>query len=182
MRGKDSKSDSLKRRNWVGTGVANTANACSTFAAAATDAEKEGCLKYDVFPDGRPTFPSSRFRMPLQAAYYGMAVLYKGFSRSYLDVSRVFLDGHHAKVDLPASLAPEDIATFTDPLSGKTYIAPRVAKDTLNPGFLAVQLAQAELKKWKQLSQLQDNYLFSEYQFRVSLLDITRTMHEVFDN
>ena len=182
VRGKDSKSDSLKRRNWVGTGVANTANACSTFAAAATDAEKEGCLKYDVFPDGRPTFPSSRFRMPLQAAYYGMAVLYKGFSRSYLDVSRVFLDGHHAKVDLPASLAPEDIATFTDPLSGKTYIAPRVAKDTLNPGFLAVQLAQAELKKWKQLSQLQDNYLFSEYQFRVSLLDITRTMHEVFDN
>ncbi len=182
VRGKDGKSDTLVRRNWVGTGVANAPKPCAEFPPTATDAQKEGCLKFNVFPDARPTFPSSRFRMPLQAAYYGMAVLYKGYNRSYLDVSRVFLAGHHAKVDLPASIAAEDIATFTDPLSGKTYIAPRVAKDTLNPGFMAVQLADAELKKWKQLGQLQDNYLFSEYQFRVSLLDITRTMHELFDN
>jgi len=181
VQGKTAKEDTLVRRRWVGTAAANQPKLCSEFPQGATDAEKQGCLKYNVFPDGRPTFPSSRFRMPLQAAYYGMAVLKQGFKRSYLDVSRVFLDGHYNKIDLPASYAPEDIATFTDPLSGKTYVAARVAKDTLNPGFMAVQLAQAELKKWKQLGQLQDNYLFSEYQYRVSLLDISRTMHEVFE-
>ncbi len=181
LQGKTAKEDELVRRNWVGGNAGNQAKLCSDFKPSATDAEKQGCLKYNVFPDGRPTFPSSRFRLPLQAAYYGMAVLTKGFTRTYLDVSRVFLDGHFNKIELPDSVAPEDIAKFTDPLSGKTFIAPRVAKDTLNPGFMAVQLAQAELKKWKQLGQLQDNYLFSEYQYRVSLLDIMRTLHELYE-
>jgi hypothetical protein len=154
---------------------------CGDLPTDATDAEREGCLKYNAFPDARPVFPSSRFRMPLQAAYYGMAVLTKGFNRTFLDVSRVFLKGHHQQIDLPADLDSKDVATFTDPLSGKTYIAPKVTDETLNPGYLAVKLAEAELKKWTNLGKLQENYLFSEYQFRVSLLDIMRSMHEVYE-
>jgi hypothetical protein len=181
VQGKDENSDELVPREWVGPKAKDEPKSCAEFPADATAQQKQGCLKYNVFPDARPVFPSSRFRMPLQAAYYGMAVLTQGFNRTYMDVSRIFLAGHDAKVDLPASLPPEDVATFTDPLSGKTYVAPKVANDTLNPGYLAVKLAEAELAKWKSLGALQDNYLFSEYQFRVSLLDIVRSLHEVYD-
>lgn len=179
--GKNSDDDKLVPRPWVGTEASKGRQLCSSLPTGATDAEREGCLKYDVFPDARPVFPSSRFRMPLQATYYGMAVLTKGFNRTFLDVSRIFLKGHHAQIELPSDLAKEDIATFVDPLSGKTYIAPKVTNEMINPGFLAVKLAEAELKKWTTLGKLQDNYLFSEYQFRVSLLDIMRSMHEVFE-
>jgi hypothetical protein len=179
--GKNSDDDKLVPRPWVGSEAQKQRKLCGDLPTDATDAEREGCLKYNVFPDARPVFPSSRFRMPLQAAYYGMAVLTKGFNRTFLDVSRVFLKGHHQQIDLPADLDSKDVATFTDPLSGKTYIAPKVTDETLNPGYLAVKLAEAELKKWTNLGKLQENYLFSEYQFRVSLLDIMRSMHEVYE-
>lgn len=179
--GKNSDDDKLVPRPWVGSEAQKQRKLCADLPTDATDAQREGCLKYNVFPDARPVFPSSRFRMPLQAAYYGMAVLTKGFNRTFLDVSRVFLKGHHQQIELPVDLDSKDVATFTDPLSGKTYIAPKVTDETLNPGYLAVKLAEAELKKWTNLGKLQENYLFSEYQFRVSLLDIMRSMHEVYE-
>lgn len=181
VQGKDPNVDELARRTWLGPGSEQTPKRCEDFPTDATAEQKIGCVKYDVFPDARPVFPSSRFRMPLQASYYGMALLSRGYNRSYLDLSRVFLKGNQAKIDLPADLAPEDVAEFADPLSGKVYIAARVDKDMLNPGFLAVQAAKAELAKFKNLEALQDSYLFSDYQFRVSLLDLMRTMHEVYE-
>lgn len=181
VQGPDPAVDELQRRVWLGPGSEAAPKKCEDFPTNATAEEKVGCLKYEIFPDARPVFPSSRFRMPLQASYYGMALLARGYNRNYLDLSRVFLKGNQAKIDLPADLAPEDIAEFTDPLSGKVYIAARVDKGVLNPGFLAVQAAQAELDKFKNLQALQDSYLFSDYQFRVSLLDLMRTMHEVYE-
>ena len=41
--------------------------------------------------------------------------------------------------------------------------------------------AQKELAKYQTLGALQADYLFSEYQFRVSLLDLVRTMVEVYE-
>ena len=178
LQGATDEEDYVQRRVWAGPGADTPPKLCAAFAPDATAADKIGCQKYTIFPDGRPTFPSSRFRMPLLGSLYGMSLLTKGFNRAYMDVSRVFIKGNQASIDLPPDVT---VATFTDPLSGKTYVAPMTANDTANPGYEAVLLAAAELAKFNDLSLLQQNYLFSEYQFRVSLLDLIRTMHETYE-
>ncbi len=176
----DGSDDVLLRPQFAGANVA-TPPLCSTFAPSAPLTAKLGCLKYRVYPDPRPTFPSSRFRMPLLASLYGMAFLAKGYDRTYLDVARVFVAGNQAQITLPADLTATDIAQFTDPLSGRTYVAPKVSATTLNPGYEAVLAAQKQLAKYPTLAKLQADYLFSEFQFRVSLLDLVRTMHDVYE-
>ena len=172
--------DTLVRPMYAG---ANTAppKACSSYPADTPLKDKAGCLKYRVYPDARPTFPSSRFRMPLLGSVYGMALLAQGYDRSYLDVARVFVSGNKAQIALPDSVTTTDIAKFVDPLSGREYVAAKVSDKTLNPGYEAVVAAQKELAKYTALDKLQAGYLFSEYQFRVSLLDLVRTMHELYE-
>jgi hypothetical protein len=170
--------DVLAPRKWVGPGSENTFKQCADFKAGTPAVEMKGCIKYTIFPDARPFFPSSRFRMPLLGSLYGMAMLRENWDRSYLDISRVFLKGNQAEIKMPEGTEKVE---FTDPLSGKTYVAQRTANDVLNPGYLAVQAAQKELDKFPSLKALQDAYLFSEYQFRVSLLDLMRTMHETYE-
>ena len=132
-----------------------------------------------MFPDQRPTFPSSRFRMPLIASLYGMSLLTQGFNRSFMDISRIFLKGNQAAIELPQSATK---CTFTDPLSGKVYVAYEAADDVLNAGCLQLSEAQKVLDQYQgNVETLQDTYLFSEYQFRVSLIDILRTLHETYE-
>lgn len=176
----DGTADTLQRPLYAGnTGPA--AKNCSDFPNNTPLADKVGCVKYRVYPDGRPTFPSTRFRMPLLGSVYGMSFLTKGYDRQYLDLARVFVAGNQAQITLPDSVTETDIAKFTDPLSGRIYVAARISKNTVNPGYEAVLAAQKELAKYKSLEKLQTDYLFSEYQFRVSLLDLVRTMHEVYE-
>ncbi len=141
--------------------------------------KQAGCTKYRMFPDQRPTFPSSRFRMPLIASLYGMSLLTQGFNRSFMDISRIFLKGNQAAIELPQSATK---CTFTDPLSGKVYVAYEAADDVLNAGCLQLSEAQKVLDQYQgNVETLQDTYLFSEYQFRVSLIDILRTLHETYE-
>ena len=176
----DGSADTLLRPLFAG---ANTAppKRCADLPAGTTLADKIGCLKYRVFPDPRPTFPTTRFRMPLLTSLYGMSFLAKSYDRTYLDLARVFVAGNQAQITLPADVSPGDIAKFTDPLSGRQYVATRISNTTLNPGYEALLAAQKELAKYQTLDKLQADYLFSEYQFRVSLLDLVRTMHEVYE-
>lgn len=176
----DGTADEVQRPLFAG---ANTAppKACKDYPADTPLADKVGCLKYRVYPDPRPTFPSTRFRMPLLGSVYGMSFLTKGYDRQYLDLARVFVAGNQAQITLPDDITATDIAQFTDPLSGRQYVATRTSDKTVNPGWEAVTAAQKELKKYKTLADLQADYLFSEYQFRVSLLDLLRTMHEVYE-
>ena len=186
LQGKTDKEDYMMRRVWVGPEADNVPKACSTYPAGTPTEQREGCLKYVLHPDGRPQFPSTRFRMPLLASYYGMSLLQMGGKRSYMDVSRVFLKGNQAAIDLPVGTKTVE---FTDPLSGKTYVAaetaidndPKKPDENLDPGVMAVEFAAKELKNFPDLKSLQDNYLFSEYQFRVSLLDLVRTMHSTYE-
>ncbi|MFZ4579223.1 MAG: zinc-dependent metalloprotease [Myxococcota bacterium] len=170
--------DYLLPRVWVGADADKQYKKCSDLPVTASPEQKTGCLKYTIFPDERPIFPSSRFRMPLFGAYFGMALLTQGFDRTFMDLSRVFLKGNEAAIDLPEGL---EVAQFTDPLSGKVYVAAKTSDDTLNPGYMAVKLAAAELAKFPNIETLQQSYLFSEYQFRVSLLDLIRSMHETYE-
>ena len=141
--------------------------------------QQVGCRKYWMFPDARPTFPSSRFRMPLLGNLYGMAMTERGYDRSYMDISRIFLKGHHASIDLAKGVT---MCEFTDPLSGKIYISPQTSEEVLNPGCINIKEASKALSAYNNIDSLQKNYLFSEYQFRVSLLEVLRAMHETYEN
>jgi hypothetical protein len=178
LQGPPTKADVLLRRTWVGKDAGKTPPACDP---AVDNAQQVGCLKYVMYPDDRPAFPSSRFRMPLLAGLYGMSFLSKTYDRSYLDISRIFLAGNHHQIEFAPSVAKDDIATFTDPLSGKTYVAAKMAGDVLNPAWTAVKQAQAELDKFPDLTSLQNNYLLSDYQYRVSLLELARSLHEAYE-
>ena len=176
----DGSADVLLRPQFAGANVA-IPKRCADFAATATLADKVGCLKYRVYPDPRPTFPSTRFRMPLLGSVYGMSFLTLGYDRTYLDLARVFVAGNQAQITLPADVSAADIARFTDPLSGRQYVAAKISATSINPGYEAVLAAQKELAKYQTLGALQADYLFSEYQFRVSLLDLVRTMVDVYE-
>ena len=176
--GGGAKPDELIPRHWVGGDGKPCPAACEDFAKKPAD-QQVGCRKYFLFPDARPTFPSSRFRMPLLGNLYGMAMTNRGYDRSYMDVSRIFLKGNKASIDLPDSTT---VCEFTDPLSGKVYVSPRTSEETLNPGCMNIEAAQKALDQFgTNLKNLQDNYLFSEYQFRVSLLEVLRAMHETYE-
>ncbi len=170
------KPDLIQRRHWVGGDGKSCADPCDSQKPL----EQQGqCRKYWLFPDGRPTFPSSRFRMPLLGALYGMALLTDAYDRSYMDISRLFLSGHATSIDLPGDVT---VCQFTDPLSGKVYVAPQSQDpDLLSPGCLNLQEAQTVLSQFKDLKTLQDNYLFSEYQFRVSLIEVMRALHLTYE-
>jgi hypothetical protein len=172
--------DTLLRPLFAGANVA-TPKLCADYPAGTSLKDKVGCVKYRVYPDPRPTFPSTRFRMPLLGSLYGMSFLTKGYDRTYLDLARVFVAGNQAQITLPDDVSPGNIAKFIDPLSGRQYVAAKASDKTLNPGYEAVLAAQKELAKYLTLDKLQADYLFSEYQFRVSLLDLVRTMHEVYE-
>ncbi len=167
--------DIVQRRHWVG----GTQEACPAECDSTKPLKDQaGCRKYWLFPDARPTFPSSRFRMPLLGALYGMSFLSRGFERSYMDLSRVFIQGHSSEINTDDV---KDVCKFTDPLSGKVYISPRVSDELLNPGCLNLEAAQKVLGQFKDLETLQDNYLFSEYQFRVSLIEVQRALHMTYE-
>ena len=173
--------DIIVAPTFVGPGAEQQRKACAdakAFPPGTVAADMKGCIKYRIYPDARPFFPSSRFRMPLLAAQYGMALLQRGWDRSFMDVSRIFLKGNQAAITLPGGT---EKCEFTDPLSGKTYIAQKTSTDLMNPGCLAVKAAQKELDKFPDLATLQASYLFSEYQFRVSLLDLMRSMHATYE-
>ncbi len=179
--------DYLIRPHWIGGKKADgtDADVCPSDCKYIEDDptappldKQAGCTKYRMFPDQRPTFPSSRFRMPLIASLYGMSLLTQGFNRSFMDISRIFLKGNQAAIELPDAVTK---CTFTDPLSGKVYVAYEAADDVLNAGCLQLDEAQKVLDQYADLETLQDNYLFSEYQFRVSLIDILRTLHETYE-
>lgn len=174
--------DYLIRPQWVGGKDVNICPADCLYQEDDPNAppldKQPGCTKYRMFPDRRPTFPSSRFRMPLLASLYGMTMLVRGFDRSFMDISRIFLKGNQAAIELPDGVTK---CTFTDPLSGKVYVAYEAADDVLNAGCIQLGEAQKVLNQTANITTLQDNYLFSEYQFRVSLIDILRTLHETYE-
>ena len=170
-------SDILQPRNWVGNGNQACPDACEDFSKKPAD-QQVGCRKYFLFPDARPTFPSSRFRMPLLASLYGMAYTTRGYDRSFMDTSRIFLEGNQSAIDLPDATT---LCKFTDPLSGKVYVSPKTTDEVLNVGCMNIQAAQDVLDSYSNFAALQNSYLFSEYQFRVSLLEVIRSMHETYE-
>jgi len=70
-------------------------------------------------------FPTTWFRIPMLAAYYGMALMITDYDRRFMDTTRVFLEGHEEALDVPEELTVK----ARDPLSGKVYVAYKLGED-----------------------------------------------------
>lgn len=131
-------------------------------------------------PEPEYTFPTTRFRMPMLAAYYGLGMFLDDYDHSFVDQTRVYLEGHGGAIT-PAPGA--DAKSFTDPLSGKTYTAVRgeASTDRFNPAYYMIEQMAVEFGKYGSLAELQENYNYSEYQFILDKLELLRNMNVVYD-
>jgi hypothetical protein len=130
-------------------------------------------------PEPEYIFPTTRFRFPMLAAYYGLGLFLDSFDHSFVDVTRVYLKGHETAIT-PSDDA--EVKTFEDPLSGKVYQAIRSKNnDVFHPAFHMMGALQEALGKYTSLQDLQVNYNFSDYQFILDKLELLRHMNHIYD-
>lgn len=157
-------------------------------------------------PEPLYIFPTTRFRIPMLAAYYGLSLLIGNFDRSFIDVTRIWLKGNKEQVTIPPDA---EVAECFDRFSGKVYVSYRLNDGHYYPSFdlvkqcatmyqcfdeevndnLDAQMVERckmffqsnkEVKDWT-LEDLRNSYLFSELQFLVGKLELLRTMHASYD-
>jgi hypothetical protein len=125
-------------------------------------------------------FPTTWFRIPMLAAYYGMSLMINAYDRRYMDTTRIFLKGHEDAIDLP-----EDAETveFTDKLSGKTYVAYKQGmNDQFDTGYYLVSWAKTVFDQYKTVAALQDAYQAGgEVNKVLGLLELLRGLHKTYD-
>jgi len=136
-------------------------------------------------------FPTTWYRIPMLAAYYGMSLMINDYDRRFMDTTRIFLKGHEDAIDLPddmvCSTVPDpdaDCVEFGDPLSGKVYVAYKSGDgETYDTAFHLVNEALTILGKYEDLEELQADYEFGEGELQrmVGLLELIRGMHKQFD-
>jgi hypothetical protein len=126
-------------------------------------------------------FTTTWYRIPMLAAYYGMSLMINDYDRRFMDATRVFLKGHESEIELPDDA---EVAQFTDPMTGKTYVAFKVGDDSQHDiAFHLVQTANAELAKFGSLEDLQASYEegAGELQRLVGLLELIMGLHAEYD-
>jgi hypothetical protein len=162
--------DRCHRRNVVGPDAVTIAELEAT----------EGTTVWAFNPEPEYTFPTTRFRLPMLAAYYGLGWFLDGWDKNFVDITRVYLDGHLGAVT-PSDDA--EVLSFTDPLSGKTYSAVRSQfnSDVIHPAYNMIEQMQAELESYGSVEELQANYNYSEYQFILDKLELLRGMNYAYD-
>ena len=69
-------------------------------------------------PEPMYTFPTTRFRIPMLAAYYGMALLVDNYDRSFMDSVRLWIAGDKYQITPPPDA---EVATCEDLFSGRIY-------------------------------------------------------------
>ncbi|MFT5431015.1 MAG: hypothetical protein ACI9OJ_001694, partial [Myxococcota bacterium] len=163
------------RRNIVGPQAQNIDQ-----ARAEVQAENPNQDVWAFNPEGEYTFPTTRFRIPMLAAYYGLGMFMDAYDHSFADQTRVYLEGHSGAIT-PAAGA--DVVSFTDPLSGKTYSAVRGAAnaDRFNPAVFMIEQMAVERAKYATIEELQENWNYSEYQYIIDKLELLRNMNAVYD-
>ncbi len=134
-----------------------------------------------VFPEPLDyTFPTTKFRMPMLAAYYGMSMLINNYDRSFMDVTRVFLRGDRHAIALPDDVEKVE---FQNPLSGKIYVAYKTSSgdSTFDPAYFLVNRAAELFAQYPDLEELAERYPNSELEYMVGLLELVRGMHALYD-
>ena len=149
-------------------------------------------------PEPEYTFPTTQYRLPALATIYGLAYLSRTYDRTYADRTRLWLEGEGTDIVIPDGF---EIVTYHDPFSGKIYkssydpsefdpYAPMTPRDTIPaadfeehghmvyPAAFLVAQADALLEPYKSnLSQLGDEYHYSDLQTTVGRMEIIRGLY-----
>lgn len=157
-------------------------------------------------PEEQYVFPTTQFRIPMLAAYYGYSMLISSFDRSFVDATRVWLKGDSYQIGLPADA---EVVECEDRFTGKIYQAYRrpdggyypaydlvnqcneiyrcydeVENDSLTPdeieaceNFVMGPTPVPDLT----IDDLRDNYLFHRLQFLVGKLELIRAMYVSYE-
>jgi hypothetical protein len=153
-------------------------------------------------PEPQYTFPTTQFRIPMLAAYYGFSMLTSNFDRSFMDMTRVWLQGDAFDITMPVGAI---IATCEDRFTGKIYTAYKLNDGKYYPGYDLVKqcdeiyrcydevlndsLTPDETKKCEIIAKtskaiseltiddLRGTYLWHPLQFLVGKLELIRTMY-----
>ncbi len=127
------------------------------------------------------SFPTTWFRIPMLAAYFGMSLMINDYDRRFMDTTRIYLKGHEDAVDLPADAVK---AEFTDPMTGKTYVAFKLGdENTFDTAYYLVNKANEVLNSFETLEDLQADYKTGagKLQKYASLLELIRGLHKIYD-
>jgi hypothetical protein len=157
-------------------------------------------------PEPLYTFPTTRFRIPMLAAYYGMALLVNNYDRSFMDASRIWLKGSKYEITPPAGA---EIAQCEDRFSGRIYQTYRLTDGRYYPAYdlvsqcdflfscydpdlndLLTEDQKSECKAMSRsatpvedltLADLRADYLFHPIQFLIGKLELIRAMHQTYE-
>jgi len=125
-------------------------------------------------------FPTTWFRIPMLAAYYGMALMITDYDRRFMDTTRVFLEGHEEALDVPEELTVK----ARDPLSGKVYVAYKLGEDgQFDTAYHLVTKLKGIFESFDSLEALQAEYQSGtgELAKTLSLIELVRGLHRVYD-
>ncbi|MGI6681933.1 MAG: zinc-dependent metalloprotease [Myxococcota bacterium] len=157
-------------------------------------------------PEPMYTFPTTRFRIPMLAAYYGMALLVDNYDRSFMDSVRLWIAGDKYQITPPPDA---EVATCEDLFSGRIYKTYRMKDGGYYPAYDLVSqcdflfscydparngsLTDEEVKECKAyargttrvneltLEDLANDYLFHPLQFLIGKLELIRAMHSTYE-
>lgn len=170
------------------------------------DEEKLALPGKSLEPEPLYTFPTTRFRIPMLAAYYGMSLMVSNYDQSFMDTTRMWLQGDRYAITPPPGA---EIATCEDIFSGRVYTTFRQPGEQYYPAFDLVKqcdfmfgcydpsrnqnLSDDDVDTCKSIAQslkeipeltfddLRANYLFHPLQFLVGKLELIRAMHASFE-
>ena len=138
---------------------------------------------YPFNPEPEYTFPTTRFRLPMLAAYYGLGLFLDSYDSSFVDTTRVYIEGHGQSI---TPSAEAEVISFSDPLSGKVYSAVRNPNSKrFYPAYHMVEQLRDMLlgddPEFSSIDDLQEKYNYSDYQFIVDKLELLRAMNYAYD-
>ena len=150
-------------------------------------------------------FVTTWYRIPMLAAYFGMALMINNYDRRFMDATRIFIKGHGDEITLPVDA---EVIEFLDPMTGKNYMAYKAGEDnvtdiawylvnrcaTVASGMLVQynieftkmlekeEVTEDQRSAWLK-EQFQNEYAegVGELQRMVALLELLRGMHKVYD-
>ncbi len=164
--------------------------------------------------DGKPLepeelyiFPTTRYRIPMLAAYYGMSLLIDNYDRSFMDATRVWLKGNQYAITPPPGA---EVIECEDRFSGRVYQAYRLPDGGYYPAYDLVYqckmmfdcfdekvnktLTEDQQKECARLvnkapnqvptltlDRLRAEYLFHDLQFLIGKLELIRAMHAEYE-
>lgn len=160
-----------------------------------------------IEPEELYIFPTTRYRVPMLAAYYGMSLLIDNFDRSFMDATRIWLKGNQYTITPPAGA---EVIECEDRFSGRVYQAYRLPDGGYYPAYDLVYQCKVIFDCFDEtvnktltddqkqecmrltnkaaaqiptltLDKLRAEYLFHDLQFLIGKLELVRAMHAEYE-